>query len=705
MKKFLFVATAAALAAASGAASAATSLGTTTYTGSTPVTVAGDIETNGATLTNSLSGGATLTLGSLGSFISLTSSSTVQRLTFSGSGNTTVLGNIQNGNPNVPGTYGASEVAVTGNGTTVTFAGGNTNKGLTYVNHANATMIFTGTGNDIGRMAVDAGTMIIESTGKVKTTAPASMGTVVVQGATSVLTVRGELDAYANSAALGSVGGAWNDNAFYINNGARLNIEQGGVVIASGPSTFRSGAIVNVSGDFRSNGITRFDGANNKLTVDGGTFVTTTLLGADTASTVPVASAHTANTIAVNNEIWLKDGALFAVTSTADLNFDNANKILKATGTVQFANYFSDVDYAPVKDAFGNRVFDKTKNKTLVLANGYTFRAAGAATVYANIDAANTAGGSINFANDGATIGNLAFAGLLSAAGDNSHTFNNQLAAGGKLTFDDVAILNAAAAGQTFTFVNATAGNTTEIKGTIFNSKAKDTSDSVKGSLAFSGGTFILSGNNAGGSVYKGDTTVATGTTLLVNNDYRGAKGAWNVASGAKLGGKGTVGGLTTITSGAVLLADRLTFTGGLNLGEAGGKTVQAMLGDMVTIADDSDLTWGGAAGGVKIDLAGTGWQFGKGHYLLFDLSEAGDFDGTLLAGSMVDYTTFTVENMAALDEANMSIGDLGIFYDADGKTFGVRGLYIMGIIPEPSTWLLLGTGVAFAVIFRRRKA
>lgn len=61
-------------------------------------------------------------------------------------------------------------------------------------------------------------------------------------------------------------------------------------------------------------------------------------------------------------------------------------------------------------------------------------------------------------------------------------------------------------------------------------------------------GTLVLTGTN----VYKGPTEVAAGT-LLINGDHSGTTDPVTVASGATLGGTGTLGGIVTIDEGATL--------------------------------------------------------------------------------------------------------------------------------------------------------
>jgi len=83
-------------------------------------------------------------------------------------------------------------------------------------------------------------------------------------------------------------------------------------------------------------------------------------------------------------------------------------------------------------------------------------------------------------------------------------------------------------------------------------------------------GTWVLSGGNT----YTGSTTISAGT-LLINGNQSLATGAVSVASGATLGGNGTVGGLTTLASGATLspgaspgnltFSQSLSFTSGAN--------------------------------------------------------------------------------------------------------------------------------------------
>jgi fibronectin-binding autotransporter adhesin len=107
-------------------------------------------------------------------------------------------------------------------------------------------------------------------------------------------------------------------------------------------------------------------------------------------------------------------------------------------------------------------------------------------------------------------------------------------------------------------------------------------------------GTWVLSGGNT----YTGSTTVSAGT-LFINGDQSLATGAVSVASGATLGGNGTVGGLTTLASGATLspgaspgnltFSQSLSFTSGANYNwqmlSATGTAGATNAWDLVTVS------------------------------------------------------------------------------------------------------------------------
>src|SRR5690606_34498700 len=61
-------------------------------------------------------------------------------------------------------------------------------------------------------------------------------------------------------------------------------------------------------------------------------------------------------------------------------------------------------------------------------------------------------------------------------------------------------------------------------------------------------GTTILTGNNS----YTGATTVSAGT-LWINGNQSAATGPTSVASGARLGGTGVIGGDVTVATGGIL--------------------------------------------------------------------------------------------------------------------------------------------------------
>ena len=204
------------------------------------------------------------------------------------------------------------------------------------------------------------------------------------------------------------------------------------------------------------------------------------------------------------------------------------------------------------------------------------------------------------------------------------------------------------------------------------------------GSLTKTGlGTLLLSNTNT----YTGLTTVSQGR-LLINGSIAGGA---SVASGAVLGGTGTVVGEVTID-------------GSLRPGESIG-----------TLTVQNDVTWnsgdawvfelGGAAvslsdaqtgGSTQDQLAITGGNLlkGSGSQWVFD------FSGTGATGwyKLVDWsgnTTFDVTDFTATN-----LGDsLGGTFVIDNAT---SALYVH-VVPEPGVWslALLGAGAAFCL--RRR--
>jgi autotransporter-associated beta strand protein len=103
-------------------------------------------------------------------------------------------------------------------------------------------------------------------------------------------------------------------------------------------------------------------------------------------------------------------------------------------------------------------------------------------------------------------------------------------------------------------------------------------------------GKWILSGNNT----YDGPTTVSEGT-LLVNGNQSGATGTVSVASGATLGGTGTVGGAVSMAATATLEpgsagVGTLTVTGAVTLAEGAVYKWECQngVGDLVALTGPS---------------------------------------------------------------------------------------------------------------------
>ncbi|KQZ73892.1 hypothetical protein ASE06_16385 [Sphingopyxis sp. Root214] len=175
-------------------------------------------------------------------------------------------------------------------------------------------------------------------------------------------------------------------------------------------------------------------------------------------------------------------------------------------------------------------------------------------------------------------------------------------------------------------------------------------------------GTLVLGGTGS----HRGGTTVGAGT-LFVNGDYAGVTGRTSVASGATLGGTGTIGGDMTLADGATLApgaggVGTLTIGGNLSLasgtrlafelGEAG--VAGGALNDLVNVG--GNLTLDGT-----IDVAApAGGAFDVGVYRLFNyggaLTDNGLSLGTLPAGANVGIQTSIAGQVNLVNSAGLTL-------------------------------------------------
>ncbi len=169
-------------------------------------------------------------------------------------------------------------------------------------------------------------------------------------------------------------------------------------------------------------------------------------------------------------------------------------------------------------------------------------------------------------------------------------------------------------------------------------------------------GTLILSGPN----LHTGGTNVTAGT-LMVNSPGSLAVGAVNVASGATVGGDGTIGGSVSLASGGTLSPGNLgvgTFTvGGLTLNNGGIVNFEfAGTNDLIAVTNAGGLTLNG--GNLNLFNAGTTAAFAtNGTYTLFNYS--GALSGALSNLTVSNPTAGKLYTLASTATAvQLTIGD-----------------------------------------------
>jgi autotransporter-associated beta strand protein len=234
---------------------------------------------------------------------------------------------------------------------------------------------------------------------------------------------------------------------------------------------------------------------------------------------------------------------------------------------------------------------------------------------------------------------------------------------------------------------------------------------SVDGTLTKSGsGTLTLSGTNS----YTGATTVSAGT-LVIDGNQSSATGAMTVASGATLGGSGTVGADTTFQSGSFHTPGNSpgiqTFHDAMLTYESGANFVWELVGNTTTQASvspwnfdqvvltgtsplvfnaNTSLVFNGA--GSTVDWSNSFWTSNRS-WLVFTGANSitGTFGSIIASADAVDGDTFTSSIGAFAWRA--AGGDLFLDFTAN-----------VTAVPEPASWggslVLLGLWAA-----RRRSA
>jgi autotransporter-associated beta strand protein len=232
------------------------------------------------------------------------------------------------------------------------------------------------------------------------------------------------------------------------------------------------------------------------------------------------------------------------------------------------------------------------------------------------------------------------------------------------------------------------------------------------GSLTKSGsGTLTLSGTNT----YTGTTAVSTGTLLI--NGSTSSSSIVTVASTGTLGGTGSVGGATTISGthnpgispGIQTFSSDLTYSGGssvVNWELKSSTTTNAANPSAIfdTIVVNGNLDFAGATT-LNLSFVPTGsnvlwsdsfWstsKTGTSGWLLYDLSGA---------NTVSNFTNLSLASSNWLDSGSFAFNTA-----RPGASFTVvqsgNDIYLnYTAVPEPATWVLAFSGLAFVLVARR---
>jgi len=408
--------------------------------------------------------------------------------------------------------------------------------------------------------------------------------------------------------------------------------------------------------------------------------------------------------------------------STATLNFDHtagnavltsrggANSITSAVNLIDTVNMTTNTTLLLSGAISGSGGILKNGTLNLTLSGTNTF--SGGITASSGRININSAGalGTGTLVMDGGALDNTSGAPITVST-------NNSIALNTNVTFAGTNSLNLGtgsfslgASNRTISVTDAAATLTIGgvVSGTGALTKAQGGSLLLTGASNYTGATTVNSGTlMISGSLGNTNTTVngTNGGRFILSGNGTTGTGTVSINSGAVLGASdsavnATIGGTTAIASGGFLgtlnsTADRLNFSGAtasvLNISGAVAASSSASLIFQLGatgINDSFQLT--NASGSLNIGSGTLNWD---------------DFSFSTLAGftGVGTYTLF--------DTGAAIVGTLGsTLSGAIGGSTGTLSILngqdlILTVVPEPSTWALLTTGLVATILLRRRRS
>jgi fibronectin-binding autotransporter adhesin len=258
---------------------------------------------------------------------------------------------------------------------------------------------------------------------------------------------------------------------------------------------------------------------------------------------------------------------------------------------------------------------------------------------------------------------------------------------------------------RTFRALNGSAAVDGIISGAIADATTTGTNNGITKSGA---GTLALTAANT----YTGATSVTAGTLLVNNTTGTGTgTGAVSVASGATLGGTGSIGGAVTVSTGGIIApgasAGTLTVGGNTTIGGTYACEVNGLTKDVLAVTGDLNLT------GSTLAVSTPGAGATETSYVIATYTGArtGSFtiSPALPAGYTVDYATAGQVKLvsavtasyatwaAAFSSPALSNTASTADPDSDGLTNAVE--YALGLDPRfssPSPGVYSGTTLTF---------